>query len=303
MSRRLSVCRPSTSCALLLALALAAALPAAAADHPPEHAETRQLMALVSDAAALIAEQGTEAACKQFHQEGSRWFQGDVYVFVNDLEGRSLCHPAKPSLEGKGLLDLRDPHGKPIVESFNREVADDGEGWVHYLWPPPGGGMNFFWKTSYVRRAATPDGGEVVVGSGLYRMPMERMFVVEQVDDAAELILEKGEEAFAELRDKASGFRFYDSYVFVMDAASGVHLVNAGFPEREGTVMIDYADENGKLVGREMLALLETADAGWVDYVWPRPGERRARQKSAYVRKVALPDGRMLVVGAGIYVD
>lgn len=299
MSRRPSTLRPS---ALLLFLLLLAPLALAEAP-PPEHEETKQLMALVGDAAALIAEVGEVAACEQFHEKGSRWFHDDVYVFVNDLEGNSLCHPAKPSLEGKGLLDLRDPHGKPIVQSFNREVADDGEGWVHYLWPPPGGGMNFFWKTSYVRKATTPEGVDLVVGSGLYQMPMERMFVVEQVEDAVELIEAKGEESFAELRDKASGFRFYDSYLFVMDAASGVHLVNAAFPEREGTVMIDFTDENGKVIGREMLALLETADSGWVDYMWPRPGDERSRQKSAYVRKVTLADGRALVVGAGIYVD
>lgn len=299
MPRRISVLRPSALLVVLLALAplTTAAVP------PPEHAETKQLMALVGDAAALVSEQGAEAACGRFHQQGSRWFHDDVYVFINDLEGHSLCHPAKPSLEGRTLLDLRDPHGKPIVESFNREVADDGEGWVHYLWPPPGGGLNFFWKTSYVRKATTPDGVDVVVGSGLYGMPMERMFVVEQVDDAVELIEAKAEAAFPELRDKASGFRFYDSYVFVMDAASGVHLVNAGFPEREGTVMIDFVDENGKVIGREMLAQLETADSGWVDYMWPRPGDERARQKSAYVRKVRLEDGRDLVVGAGIYVE
>jgi len=88
-----------------------------------------------------------------------------------------------------------------------------------------------------------------------------------------------------------------------MDAASGVHLVNAGFPEREGTVMIDFADENGKVIGREMLAVLESADSGWVDYMWPRPGSQRSHRKSAYVRKVTLPDGRDLVVGAGIYSD
>lgn len=303
MPRRTSVLRPSALLVALCALAMPALPLAAGEPPPPEHAETKRLMAMVGDAAALVSEQGAEAACEQFHQQGSRWFHDDVYVFINDLDGNSLCHPAKPSLEGRALLDLRDPHGKPIVESFNREVADDGEGWVHYLWPPPGGGLNFFWKTSYVRKATTPDGAGVVVGSGLYRMPMERMFVVEQVDDAVELIEAKGEAAFPELRDKASGFRFYDSYVFVMDAASGVHLVNAGFPEREGTVMIDFVDENGKVIGREMLAQLETADSGWVDYMWPRPGDERAQQKSAYVRKVRLEDGRDLVVGAGIYVD
>jgi hypothetical protein len=37
--------------------------------------------------------------------------------------------------------------------------------------------------------------------------------------------------------------------------------------------------------------------------LWPRPGDDPASKKSSYVRKVALPDGQTLIVGAGIYVD
>ena len=277
-------------------------LPAAADAYPPEHAETRELVAFVDAAVAAVEARGVEAACKEFHTDGSSWLDGEAYVFVNDLEGRSLCHPANPSLEGRSLLDLRDPHGKPVVQSFQRETEDDGAGWVHYLWPRPGAGTNFHWKTSYVRRAAAPDRGEVIVGSGRYQMPMERLFVVEQVDDAVALLAARGEAAFPELRDEAGGFRFYDSYVFVMDD-EGVHRVNAGFPEHEGRNMLDFTDENGKQIGREMVALLAGQESGWVDYMWPRPGDDPASKKSSYVRKVTLPGGETMIVGAGIYTD
>jgi signal transduction histidine kinase len=153
-----------------------------------------------------------------------------------------------------------------------------------------------------VRRVEGPDGVSYVVGSGGYQMPMERLYVVDQVDDAAALLEREGEAAFEALRDKAGGFRFYDSYVFVMDER-GVHLVNAGFPEHEGKNLLDLADENGKVIGREMLAVLADADFGWVDYMWPRPGDSPASQKSSYVRKATLPDGRTVIVGAGLYVD
>jgi signal transduction histidine kinase len=208
----------------------------------------------------------------------------------------------RPSLEGKGQIDLRDPHGRPIVRNFIRDLERAETGWEHYLWPRPGGGTNFFWKTSYVRRAVGPDGTAYIVGSGGYQMPMERLYVVDQVDDAVELLEREGAAAFDALRDKASGFRFYDSYVFVMDLG-GVHLVNAGFPENEGKNLLDLKDSDGKVIGREMLAVLANADSGWVDYMWPRPGESPARRKSSYVRKAKLPDGRTVVVGAGLYLD
>jgi signal transduction histidine kinase len=296
---------PSLSLTLALALAALGAGEAAAAGaidrYPPEHPATRDLIALVRDAAARVGEAGVEAACAEFRKEGSRWFQGERYVFVIDLEGNALCHPARPSLEGRSVLDLHDPHGKEIVRNFLRDVeGEGGEGWEHYLWPVPGQ-STFYWKTSHVRRAGTPDGRQVVVGSGDYQMKMERFFIVDKVDQAAALIAARGEAAFPELRSKSGGFRFYDSYLFVMEQG-GVQLVNAAFPENEGKNLLDLKDTTGKVIGREMLALLADRDAGWVDYMWPRPGDKPASQKSSYVRKVLLGD-QMLVVGAGLYAD
>lgn len=283
--------------------AMATAPPAPDALPASEHEETKKLMETVMAAMEVVEAEGVEAACAMFKEEGSRWYPAaDDYVFINDLAGKSLCHPSKPGLEGQSILGLRDPHGKPIVESFLRETEDDGEGWVHYLWPKPPS-TTFYWKTSYVRRAGNGDSGdEVIVGSGAYGLPMERLFVVEQVNDAVALIRAEGDAAFPTLRDKASGFRFYDSYVFVMDA-SGVHLVNAGFPEHEGQNMLSFTDTHGKQVGAAMLELLAQQDAGWVHYMWPRPGDDPASKKSSYVRRVDLPTGGILVVGAGIYTD
>jgi signal transduction histidine kinase len=267
--------------------------------YPPEHKETKELIALVEDAAALVAEHGVYDACGYFRQEGSRWLDAEHYVFIIDLEGDAVCHPVRPELEGKTLLELRDPNGKPVVRNFLREIqGGDVDGWVHYQWPRPGGGT-FYWKTSYVRRVEAPDGRAYVVGSGLYQMKPERFFVVEQVDDAADLLETLGEVAFETLRDKSSGYRFYDAYVFVMDE-DGVQRVNAGFPEYEGQNLLDFEDPDGKVIGREMLALLDNHDSGWVDYLWPRPGDTRPIRKSTYVRKVDV-DGKTMVVGAGMY--
>lgn len=264
----------------------------------PEFPETRELIALVEAAGEEVARSGVEAACSAFHEEGSSWLAADTYVFVLDFEGKALCHPARPSLEGSSLLELRDPAGTAIVRGFLRELEHDDDGWFHYHWPRPGE-RTFYWKSTYVRRAKTPEGAEVMVGSGLYQMPMEPFFVVDQVDDAAALIAREGEAAFEVLRDRTSGFRFLDAYVFVLDW-EGNQLVNAGFPELEGTNTIDLEDLDGKNIGRAMMALLEQQPSGWVDYLWPRPGDRRPARKSAYVRRVDR-DGKRYLVGAGIY--
>lgn len=286
--------RPS-SCGLLLVLLSSPAL----AVEPPEHAETRELMVVVAAAAELVAERGAEPACAEFRQAGSRWLDGDLYVFVLDGEGNALCHPAQPSLEGRSLRELRDPKGKPIVASFLRELAESEDAWVHYQWPRPGSQV-FTWKSTYVRRATAADGTSLVVGAGAYELPMERLFVVEQVDDAVELIERDGEAAFPVLRDPATGFVFKTAYVFVLDAG-GVLLVNNAFPENEGRDLTELQDIDGRFFVREMLRV-PVGSAAWIDYKWPRPGDTRPSEKLSYVRAIDW-NGTELVVGAGVYFD
>lgn len=266
----------------------------------PRYEETRALIAQVADAVALVEEVGVEAACAEFRQRDSRWFQGDDYVFVLDMEGLALCHPARPSLEGRDLTDLRDPRGRPIAVLLQRELAASDSGWVHYLWPRPDQRI-FDWKTTHVRRAREPEGREVMVASGRYHMEMEPFFVAEQVDDAIQLIRERGTaDAFAALRDQSSGFLFYNAYVFVLDE-NGTLLVNNAFPENEGKDLSDLEDSDGKPFVREMLAV-PAGGSAWIDYKWPRPGDTWPSAKSSYVRNVEI-GGRRLIVGSGVYFE
>ena len=275
------------------------AVPLAAGKGPePEYQATRDLMTVVQDAAQLVASEGVEAACARFRVRDSRWFQGDDYVFVLDMDAVALCHPARPSLEGRNLMELRDPKGRPIAQLFLRELESSDQGWIHYLWPRPDDRV-FYWKTSHVRRAKDPDGRELMVASGRYQMRMEPFFVVEQVEDAIQMIREHGRaEAFAALRDKSSGFLFYNAYVFVLDE-KGSLLVNNAFPENEGKDMSGLEDHDGKKFVAEMLAV-PAGGSAWIDYKWPRPGDTWPSAKSSYVRNVEI-DGQRLIVGSGVY--
>ena len=281
-----------------LTLVLLPAAPLAAQLPEPEYDETVELIRLVESAAELVSAQGLDFACGEFREPGTRWFQDEIYVFVFDMEGNAVCHPAQPALEGRALLELRDPFGRPIVQSFLRELSGDNEtGWVHYLWPKPDS-STFRWKTSHIRRAIDPDGRVLIVGSGLYQMEMERFFAVEQVNDAVDLMLEDGEDAFYTLHDRSSGFRFYDAYIFVLDPR-GLMLANIAFPDLEGTNVAALQDGNGVLFVQEMLKI-EPDGSGWVDYLWPKPGDSVPSKKSSYVRRVTIGE-RDYIVGAGVY--
>jgi signal transduction histidine kinase len=297
---------PRLAAALLVAACCAcsagAPKPAArtqAAAQPYEYAETRALVALVSDAAQRIERDG-EAAFAELRAPGSRWRQGESYVFVLDPAGTMLVHP-DPALEGKHELDLEDVHGRPIIRGLLHAATarpEDPEGWYHYEWPVPGGILPR-WKSSYVRLVAAPSGQRFVVGGGMYDDRMERAFVVDMVEAAVAQIQTRGEAAFPLLRDRSGPFMAKDAYVFVIDPR-GVDLVNPAFPNLEGRSLLDVRDTQGRPLIREMLDVARTRGAGWVDYMWPRPGESLSTRKSTYVARAEVGGG-WLLVGAGVY--
>lgn len=268
----------------------------------PVHKETKQLMNLVKEAAILV-EQQEEAAFAEFHKKGSKWLHNDTYVFVIGLNGYVYVNPSRPELEGHIQLGLKDLMGKAFIKSFVRETtayASRKEGWSHYVWFRPGE-ENPMWKTSYVKRVKAPSGKEYIVGSGLYDMKMEKLFVVDMVEKAAELITKQGKQAFAELKDPLGDFNYLTTYVFVLDS-QGKDLVNPAFPGFEGQNVRDLKDSTGKYFIRDMMKALDSADSIWIEYMWPKPRQAASSKKIAYVKKVVI-NREIYYVGSGAYLD
>lgn len=122
------------------------------------------------------------------------------------------------------------------------------------------------------------------------------------VDKAVALIESKGKSAFPELRRKGSEWFKGETYIFV-DDLNGTLLMFPPKPELEGKNMIDQKDANGKLWMREFIETAQTKGSGWVDYMWPKPGQDKPSRKISYIKRAKLPDGKMVLVGAGIYPD
>jgi signal transduction histidine kinase len=281
-------------CILISILILSTTLYAQDAEY--QYKETEQLVDLVNDASALIEEKG-EAAFAEFAVQDSKWRHDDKYIFVIDPDAMVYAH-ASTALVGTNVMDLKDVNGKPFIKWFIREVANgDSSGWSYYLWNIPGQDEPT-WKTTFVRSAIAPSGKKYITGCGLYNMKMERAFVVDQVNEAADMIKGEGITAFDELRDPTSEFIFNNNYVFVLDD-EGTLLVH---PEIEGTNLYDVQDEEGKYFIREMLEVAKEDGSGWVDYWWNKPGEDKPSSKSSYIRKVEV-DGDILIVGVGVYLD
>jgi Signal transduction histidine kinase len=260
---------------------------------------TPELVTLVKDATGLIRVKG-EAAFSDFSIAGSRWRRGETYIFVLDPEGNMLVH-ADPAMIGKNQMNLKDINGKPIIRGLLGAATtfpDKPEGWYHYEWNIPGGLLPR-WKSSYVQLVKAPSGKNYIVGSGIYNDRMERPFVEDMVKDAVGQIGQNGEAALRLFHDPTGPFIAKDAYIFVYDM-NGVNLALPAFPNLEGRNLMDMKDTRGKLFIREMLRAVQTSGSGWVDYMWPKPGESVSTGKSAYVSRAKLGD-KWVLVGSGVY--
>jgi signal transduction histidine kinase len=68
----------------------------------------------------------------------------------------------------------------------------------------------------------------------------------------------------------------------------------------EGRTNLLIKDANGKLFISEMNEKAKTKGAGWVDYMWPKPGEKTPSLKVSYGKLVNV-EGEDLILGCGIY--
>ena len=119
------------------------------------------------------------------------------------------------------------------------------------------------------------------------------------VDKAAVLVDAKGKTAFSEFRVKGSEWFHGDTYLFAYDLKGNV-LLNPAFPAREGTNVSGQKDANGKLFHDAIIRTAESKGSGWVDYMFPKPGQTEPSQKWTYVKKATV-EGVPGLVASGFY--
>jgi cytochrome c len=107
--------------------------------------------------------------------------------------------------------------------------------------------------------------------------------------------------AFTEFRKSGTEWRTDDMYLFLGDM-KGTALFDAGFPQLEGTDVSGLRDASGKPITTELKKVAQSKGAGWVDYMWPKPGQTEPAHKWSYVKAVMF-DGAPAYIGAGFYAE
>ena len=219
-----------------------------------------------------------EAAIKEL-VKGAR-YDGDNYVWINDLHPFMVMHPAKPALDGKDLSDFKDPKGNFLFNDMVKIAKDKGAGMTSYWWAKPGENEPKP-KISYVR--LMPELGWIF-GTGAWLEDIEGQMKAEAMAQIAKMRLTDG-----------NYFWIHDQ-----DLKMVMHPIK---PDLDGKDLAGFKDPDGKRLFVEMnkaVAASGEAGEGYVDYMWPKPGQDGQFPKSSYV-KLFKPWG--WVIGMGAYTD
>jgi len=264
--------------------------------------ETTDLVNTVNDAAELFEVKGA-AAFSEFDKKNSKWYKGNKYIFLYDLEGTCVYHASLKNLIGKNLLNLKDINEKPIIQMIMSIASNEKKpfGWIHYLWTEPG---EIFpsWKSAYIMRVKGPDGKIYAIGSGTYSVRTEFVFVKDIVDSAANLIQKEGKNAYPILQNKSDMFYFNDTYVFVM-TMHGDMLVDPSFPTNIGRNVMGFMDGAGHPIVKDLLSRIQDRNTVTLTYLKPSAPQMNPIKKQMYVRKIISGSDTLLVGSAMIVTE
>ena len=123
---------------------------------------------------------------------------------------------------------------------------------------------------------------ELCLAGNVFAQSATKDECVAKCKEAAQLVSDKGiDAAIAEINKKDGPFVWKDSYVFMMDL-EGKMLAHPIKPDLIGKNLLETPDKgpDKKLLFKEFVALAKSKGEGWVDYMWPKPGEKSALEEA-----------------------
>lgn len=255
----------------------------------------RTIITRILFAQELISKEGEKAfpLIREFNNK----LKDNMYIIVISTNGYTKVHQ-DPTEENKNRIDLTDSAGTPFVKYFIEEARENNGGWIHYQWEV----QNSFsseWKTSFVLPARSPEGETYVVICGGFDIPVERLFIVDMVNDFCQEFEKKGSICFTNFRDKTTKIINNQTYIYII-SSDGVELFNPMFPVMEGRNLYNYRDVSGQFIVRMMLNAVKDKDKAWVKYMWKNPDTGKVQTKETYLRKIKYGK-KFIVMGAGYF--
>jgi len=260
-----------------------------------QYRDTKDLVKFVYDASLILKKDGLKSL-EYFRNNRKLNYTPDYYLYIYDMNGVNIYHAGMPHLEGKNLWNLTDKNNKKPIQMVIASLADKNNphGWVHYSWWEPG---KFYPvpKSSCHFKVTTPEGKTLFVGGGLNYPHEEKEFIRIIVDDAAQLIKEKGDSALSLIADPVSQYIFRDVKVFAFTSAGKLLIspvLNDSLTEFK---LLDCVDEMGHKPFEKALEKLKNKDSVWEIFLAKNRYQRTLVKKSLYLRKTYIADQEIYV--------
>ena len=103
-------------------------------------------------------------ALKEFNNKTGQFVRGELFIYAYDFNGTCLASPAKPEWIGQNKLDEIDPNGVLILKGLINIVANEGNGFMYFIFPNPAHDNKDEMKFGYVMKVDD----NWWLGSGLY---------------------------------------------------------------------------------------------------------------------------------------
>jgi len=117
---------------------------------------------LLARAVEAVGKDGPQQAFAAFNRRDGGFSDGELYVFVFDLNGRYEASGANPKLVGQDARDMKDAEGKLLVREMIDIARTKGEGAVEYVW------LNRVDNKVETKRSLVKRVGDHIVGVGYY---------------------------------------------------------------------------------------------------------------------------------------
>ncbi|MCX5811161.1 MAG: cache domain-containing protein [Proteobacteria bacterium] len=260
-----------------------------------QYRDTKDLVKFVYDASLILNKDGLKSL-EYFRNNRKLYLTPDRYLYIYDMNGVNIYHTGMPHLEGKNLWNLKDKNGKKPIQMVIAALADKNNphAWVHYSWWEPG---KFYPvpKSSCHFKVTTAEGMVLFVGGGLNYPHEEKEFIRIIVDDAAQLIKEKGDSALSEIADPVSQYIFRDVKVFAFTQAGKLLISPVMNDSLTEFKLLDCVDEMGHKPFEKALKGLENKDSVWEIFLAKNRYQRILVKKSLYLRKTYIADQEIYV--------
>ncbi len=124
--------------------------------------------------------------------------------------------------------------------------------------------------------------------------------IIGKIVAAAETLSKSGEAGLQEFNKSDGPWVWKDTYVFVYNCEQGTIAAHPTSPHLIGKNMSALKDVKGNMFFVQLCEAAKKPKGGWIEYWWPKPGEKEPSRKISYMLQVP---NTPYQVGAGIYDD